>query len=127
MVLVQSFLKVFWKELDQFIVRSINYGFQNGELSITQKEGIITCIPKDNKPRKFLTNYRPISLLNTVYKIQSGAIANIIKPTLQKNYPYRSNRVYLWAIFWRKHKTYIRYFALYRRTKNTRFTFINRF
>ena len=37
MVLVQSFLKVFWKELDQFIVRSINYGFQNGELSVTQK------------------------------------------------------------------------------------------
>ena len=70
--------------MGQFIVRSINYGFQNGELSVTQKEGIITCIPKDNKPRRFLTNYRPISLLNTVYKIASGAIANRIKPTLQK-------------------------------------------
>ena len=72
-----EFFKVFWKELGQFIVRSINYGFQNGELLVTQKEGIITCIPKDNKPRRFLTNYR----LNTVYKIASGAIA---KPTLQK-------------------------------------------
>ena len=51
MVFVQSFFfKVVWKELDQFIVRSINYG----ELSVTQKEGIITCIQKDNKPRRFL-------------------------------------------------------------------------
>ena len=49
--------------------------------SVTQNEGIIT---KDNKPRRFLTNYRPISLLNTVYKIASGAKANRIKPTLQK-------------------------------------------
>ena len=79
-----EFFKVFWKVLGQFIVRSINYGFQNGDLSVTQKEGIITCIPKDNKPRRFLTNYRPISLLNTVYKIASGAIANRIKHTLQK-------------------------------------------
>ena len=54
--------------MGQFIVRSINYGFQNGKLSVTQKEGIITCIPKDNKSRNFLTNYRLISLLNTVYK-----------------------------------------------------------
>ena len=55
-----------------------------GELSVTQKEGIITCIPKDNKPCQFITNYRPISLLNCVYKIGSGAIANRLKSTLNK-------------------------------------------
>ena len=121
-----DFFKVFWKELDQFIVRSINYGFQNGELPVTQKEGIITCIPKDNKPHRFLTNYRPISLINTVYKISSGAIANRIKPTLQILI-HTDQMVYFWAILRRKHNTYIRYYALYRRTKHTRFTFINRF
>ena len=66
---------------DHFIVRSINHSFVKGELSITQREGIITCIPKDNKPRHFITNYRPISLLNCVYKIASGTIANRIKGT----------------------------------------------
>ena len=55
-----------------------------GELSVTQKERIITCIPKDNKPRQFITNYRPISLFNCVYKIGSGAIANRIKSTQNK-------------------------------------------
>ena len=76
-----EFFKMFWKNLDHFIVRSTNHGFVKGELSITQREGIITCIPKDNKPRHFITNYRPISLLNCVYKIASGTIANRIKGT----------------------------------------------
>ena len=62
----------------------VNHGFVKGELSITQREGIITCIPKDNKPRNFITHYRSISLLNCVYKIASGTIANRIKGTLQK-------------------------------------------
>ena len=79
-----EFFKIFWKKMGQFIVRSINYGFSKGELSITQREGIITCIPKENKPRQFVKNYRPISLLNCVYKIASGVIAHRIKGTLHK-------------------------------------------
>lgn len=59
-----EFFKFFWKDLKHFVVDSLNYGFQIGELSVTQKQGIITCIPKDNKPRHFLKNWRPISLLN---------------------------------------------------------------
>ena len=43
--------KMFWKTLVHFIVRSINEGFAKGILSVTQREGIITCLPKDNKPR----------------------------------------------------------------------------
>ena len=70
--------------MGQFIVRSVNYGFSKGELSITQREGIITCIPKENKPGQFVKNYRPISLLNCVYKIASGVIARRIKGTLHK-------------------------------------------
>ena len=54
MVLEQNFLSFFWRNLGHFIVRFLNYGYQIGELSVTQKEGIITCIPKDNKPCQFL-------------------------------------------------------------------------
>ena len=79
-----EFFKMFWKNLGHFIVRSINRGFLKGELSITQRERILTCTPKDNKPRHFITNYMPISLLNCVYKIDSGTTANRIKGTLQK-------------------------------------------
>jgi hypothetical protein len=51
--------------LKSFVVNSIKFGSLLGELSVTQKQGIITCLPKDNKPRHFLKNWRPISLLNT--------------------------------------------------------------
>ena len=79
-----DFFKAFWGKLGHFIVRSVNYGYEHGELSTTQREGVIVCIPKENKPRCKLTNYRPISLLNCVYKIASSSIANRIKSILTK-------------------------------------------
>ena len=79
-----EFLKFFWKDLHFFVVESLNYGSEQGELSVTQKQGIITCLPKGNKPRHFLKNWRPISLLNTVYKIGSAVIANRFKTVLDK-------------------------------------------
>ena len=77
-----EFFKVFWKDIGQFVLRSLNYGYMKGELSISQKQGVITCIPKENKPKLYLKNWRPITLLDTVYKIASGSIANRIKPNL---------------------------------------------
>ena len=53
-----------------------------GELSVIQKQGLITCTPKDSKPKQFLNTCRPLTLLDTVYKIASGTIANRIKTTL---------------------------------------------
>lgn len=79
-----DFFKAFWGKIGHFVVRSINYGYEHGELSTTQKEGVIVCIPKENKPRNKLKNYRPISLLNCVYKIASSSIANRIKSVLKK-------------------------------------------
>ena len=79
-----EFFKVFWKQLGPFILRAINYSYEIGELSTAQQQGTITLIPKDNKSRQLLTNYRPICLLNTVYKIASAAIANRIKTVLDK-------------------------------------------
>ena len=46
--------------------------------------GIITCIPKEDKPRFHMKNYRSISLLNCVYKVASRCIAYIIKSTLNQ-------------------------------------------
>ena len=81
---VLEFYMCFWNKLGHYVVRSINYGFWTGDLSITQKVGIITCIPKGDKPRHFKKNWRPLSLLNTVYKIASGSIASRIKTILKK-------------------------------------------
>ena len=48
-------------------------------MSYTHKIGIITLIPKGNKDRQYLRNWRPISLLNVLYKIASSCIANRMK------------------------------------------------
>ena len=48
-----EFFKTFWKQIGAFVVRSINYAYQEGHLSVTQKQGIITCLPKGDKPRHF--------------------------------------------------------------------------
>jgi hypothetical protein len=51
---------------------------------VTQTQGVITCIPNENKAKQFVKNWRPITLLNTVYTIAAGCIANRIKLTLDK-------------------------------------------
>ena len=78
-----EFFKKFWIDIGIFILRSLNYGYRNGSLSITQKQGLITCLPKPNKSRLSLKNWRPISLLNVIYKLASSVIANRVKNTLQ--------------------------------------------
>ena len=79
-----EFFKCFWKDLEMFFIRSWNEGFRWNELSLTQRQGIISIIPKANKPRDFLKNWRPISLLNVSYKILSGLLAERLKSVLPK-------------------------------------------
>ena len=61
-----EFFKTFWKQLGHFVLRSLNVGSSNGELSITQCQGIITCIPKEEKTKNLLKNWRSLTLLDVV-------------------------------------------------------------
>ena len=74
--------KLFWKDLIVYLVRSISYGLKAGKLSTTQTQGLITCIPKEQKSKKYLKNWRPITLLNVTYKIASSCIGNRIRKFL---------------------------------------------
>ena len=66
------------------MVDSFNYAFQTGNLSISQRLGIISLIPKKDKNLEFLKNWRPITLLNTDYKIATKAIAMRLEKVLPK-------------------------------------------
>jgi hypothetical protein len=77
-----EFYLAFWESLGQELVDSLNYAFECGELAISQRRGIITLIPKKNKDITLLDNWRPISLLNTDYKIATRAIASRISKIL---------------------------------------------
>ena len=77
-----EFFKCFWRRLGPLVLRSLNEGFLKGELSSSQKEGVIICIPKTEENRDILKNWRPISLLNITYKIGSASIADRLKTVL---------------------------------------------
>ena len=77
-----DFYKVFWNDIKPFFLASINASFEKGLLSISQRRGLITLIPKKDKPKCSIKNWRPISLLNCDYKIAAKSIANRIKKTL---------------------------------------------
>ena len=70
-----EFFKFFWINLGHLVLRSINEGYELGEMSVSQRRGIITCIPKTGKSRFLLKNWRPISLLTVIYKLASSCIA----------------------------------------------------
>jgi len=57
------------------MIASFSYAFHSGTLSISQKRGIISLIPKKDKDTSLLENRRPISLLNVDYKILAKVIA----------------------------------------------------
>ena len=64
------------------MVNSFNYGFQKGELAISQKQSVIRLIQKKDKDSLRLKNWRPISLLNLAYKIAKKALALRLKKLL---------------------------------------------
>ena len=75
---------MFWKGIGIYLLRSTNDGFKKGKLSVTQKLGINTCIPKGDKPKHIIFNWRPISLLNCSLKLLSSVIAERLKKVLPK-------------------------------------------
>ena len=77
-----EFYKIFWNDISDILLESFNFSYVNNALSISQKQGIITLLPKKDKDTRYLKNWRPISLLNTDYKIMTKCIAFRLKQVL---------------------------------------------
>ena len=77
-----EFYKVFWKDISAILIRALNYAYETGQLSVTQRRGIIKLIPKKDAEPFFIKNWRPLTLLNCDYKIAAKSIANRLKPSL---------------------------------------------
>ena len=69
-------------DIKDILYDSYCYSIESGLLSISQKQGIITLIPKQEKDTHYLKNWRPISLLTVDYKILSSALATRLKSEL---------------------------------------------
>ncbi len=73
--LTTEFYKFFWLKIKHLVYESIMFAYDCNTLSIEQKRGILSIIPKKDKDLRFLKNWRPLTLLNTDYKILTKLLA----------------------------------------------------
>ena len=78
-----EFYKVFWLDIKEYLVNAVNRAYENGELAMSQRQGTITLLPKKDKDCLYLKNWRPISLLNSDYKLIAKCIALRLKKVLE--------------------------------------------
>jgi exonuclease III len=68
-----------WDIIKEDLKDIINDMYINGSISDAQKHGHIVCLPKNTNSMS-PDNFRPLTLLNTDYKILTRIIANRLKP-----------------------------------------------
>uniref|UniRef100_A0A670IWQ4 Reverse transcriptase domain-containing protein n=1 Tax=Podarcis muralis TaxID=64176 RepID=A0A670IWQ4_PODMU len=81
-----GFTAGYYKEMKSVLVNPLkeimNNILRKGEIPETWKEAYITFIPKQDADLTQVKNYRPISLLNTDYKIFAGVLTRRLKSLL---------------------------------------------
>ena len=77
-----EFYNCFFDLLGQDLVDCFNASYRAGEMSLSQRRGVITLIPKEDSDLSTLANWRPITLLNLDYKIASKIIAGRLEKVL---------------------------------------------
>jgi len=76
-----AFLRTAWDVLKLDLLQIMNRMYIEGITTARQLQGLIVCLPKNAHPKN-VDDYRPLTLLNTDYKILTGLIANKLKPCL---------------------------------------------
>ena len=49
-----EFYKIVWSDISSYLISALNYGFDSGRLSVTQRKGVIKLIPKKDAELYFI-------------------------------------------------------------------------
>ena len=77
-----DFYMVFWLKLKEPLYKAIKFAMENRCLHPSAREGLISLIPKKERDLLYIKHWRPIVLLDTVFKIAAKIMANRIKKVL---------------------------------------------
>lgn len=77
--LTKEFYVRFWDRLGSKLLLCLNFCKRKGELSNSQKRGVISLLHKKGKDEGYIRNWRPISLLNVDYKILAKVMAKRVE------------------------------------------------
>ena len=80
--LTKEFYGGFWDEMKELLISSATEAKHRGELSISQRQAIIKLIEKKDRDKRYIKNWRSISLLNVDTKIISKALLEMLKNVL---------------------------------------------
>ena len=80
--LTKEFYEYFWNVVKDPLMNYIKETRTNKKLSISQRQAVIKLIEKKDRDKRYIKNWRPVSLLNVDYKIMSKALATRLKETL---------------------------------------------
>ena len=78
----KEFYVCFFQEIHSYLLDALNHSFIHGQLSISQRQAMITLIEKKGKDKRFLKNWRPISLINVDAKVASKSLALRVRKVL---------------------------------------------
>ena len=78
----KEFYETFFDLIGIHLLNSYNEAFNNGQLSISQRRGVICLIPKDDSCLSELSDWRPLTLLNVDYKMLANVIGQRIETIL---------------------------------------------
>ena len=78
----KEFFETFFDLIGTHLHNSYNEAFTKGQLSISQRRGVICLIPKDDSDLTELSKWRPLTLLNVDHKILAKAIGQRIESKL---------------------------------------------
>ena len=82
--LPKEFYLKFFPLFGKSFVQMVNFCYEMGSLTESQRYGIISILCKKPEASQFLANWRPISLLNVDYKIISKSMCNRLKLVMSK-------------------------------------------
>ena len=77
--LTADFYKIFWGYIKIHLHKAFLQCIRENKLYVIARMGVLALLPKKNRDRQLIRNWRPITLLNINYKILAKAYANRLK------------------------------------------------